>query len=322
MSEKKVKISNIAGLCVKGGRKDNFFFCLLEYFEESNRWFLSSTLQFKGELGMDKDDAIQIWLDKYNIDNLIVNFPLSPPACQTCSLTCPGIKLCPDLSVKEVQLQTDKLLKEDADLHSSHPKSYEEKRVLKDQVKLSKEVIKHNSKDTPSLISRSLRRRLKRGFLPYWNRALDFWVWDNYFDLMLNLFKCSFDSFGNTPLIVMSRFSYIKKHLPKKLEVYEANYQLNLIEFYKAGIISKAQIESLKDIHTAYTARLEILKSIEEKLGIFIYEHDLDLIADHPLAFEAFLLGAVGPNILKNELLELPSWTLPSETRFAIPKFS
>lgn len=320
MTEKKVKISNIAGLCVKGGRKDNFFLCLLEYFEDSDRWFLSSTLQLKGEMGVDKEDSIQNWLNKYKIDKLIVNFPLSYPACKECTLDCPGIKLCPDLSVKEVQLRIDTVLKIDSKLHDEHPKTYENNRILDDQKSFRKDLVKKNP-DEVQLISRPLRRRLKKGFLPYWNRSLDFWIWSKYFDQMHSFFKSSFDSFGNTSLMVLSRFSYMLRQFPKKLKIYEANAQVNLIELYMAEIITKDHIKDLQDIHAAYDARVDILKNIEKKLGIFIYNNDLDLIADHPLAFEAFLLGVVGTNIINGNYEKLPSWTLPVKSRFIVPKF-
>lgn len=320
MNKTNKNISNIAGLCVKGGRKDNFFLCLLEYFEDSNRWFLSSTLHFKNEMGTGRDDAIKNWLEKYNIDKLIVNFPLSNTACEDCQLECPGINLCPDLNVKEVQFKMNASLETDSNLHKKHPKTYEEMRVLNDQEEIGKALIKKNF-DTTGMISRAYRRRLKKGFLPYWNRTLDYFIWNKYFDLMLDFFKTSFDSFGTTSLMVMSRFTYMKKHFSKDMKIYESNANLNLLELYKAGIISNHDLEDLDNAHTAYEARVSILKKIEQNLGIFIYEHDVDLIADHPLAFESFLLGAVGVNIINGKYSKLPNWTSPDKTRFIIPNF-
>ena len=49
---------NIAGMSMKGGKKDNFFFCLLEYFPKKERWFLNSLLQVK-EHQEDEDDVIR-----------------------------------------------------------------------------------------------------------------------------------------------------------------------------------------------------------------------------------------------------------------------
>jgi len=42
---------NVAGMSLKGGRKDNFYFCLLEHYPEKDRWFLRSLLHVKDEEG-------------------------------------------------------------------------------------------------------------------------------------------------------------------------------------------------------------------------------------------------------------------------------
>ena len=49
---------NIAGMSMKGGRKDNFFFCLLEHFDDGDRWFLRSLLQVKDEEDLAGDEGI------------------------------------------------------------------------------------------------------------------------------------------------------------------------------------------------------------------------------------------------------------------------
>ena len=92
---------------MKGGRRDQFYFCLLEYFENEERWFLKSLLQVKDEEGMSGDDAIRSWIEKYDVWQMVLDFPLSQPACATCLLDCPGAALCPEPSVKEVRRQME-----------------------------------------------------------------------------------------------------------------------------------------------------------------------------------------------------------------------
>ena len=88
---------------MKGGRKDNFYFCLLDHFEESNRWFLKSVLQVQDDDEVkDGDDAIRSWIDKFEIRNLVIDFPLTRPACYDCELECPGISKCPVPEVEYV----------------------------------------------------------------------------------------------------------------------------------------------------------------------------------------------------------------------------
>ena len=44
-----MKRENIAGMSIRGGRRDNFYLCLLEYYQESDRWFLGSLLPVRDE---------------------------------------------------------------------------------------------------------------------------------------------------------------------------------------------------------------------------------------------------------------------------------
>ena len=73
-------------------KKENFFFCLLQFFEDSNRWFLSSVHQVKEEDDLDRDEPVTLWVEKYGLTQLVVDFPLSRPPCDTCELKCPGTR--------------------------------------------------------------------------------------------------------------------------------------------------------------------------------------------------------------------------------------
>ena len=304
---------------MKGGRNDNFYFCLIEYYSDSGRWFLKSLLPVKDEDALDNDEAIRAWIHNFDVKQLVVDFPLSKPACETCDLECPGAINCPDNSITTVREKIRDLLNEDQKLINSNPKKYEQERNKSDEVVYNRDIF---SKETSHhLLSRSFKRKLKKGFLPYWNRTLDFWVWKYYYDQILDTFNTSFDSFGNVSLMILSRFSYIKRHFPKALELFEANEQIILIELLRSKIILKKDIELMSDIDLGIEARLDLIKKIENKLDIFIYNHDLEILVKNPRAFDSFLLALAGQNVLQKKNRELPDWTKPAETKFIIPNF-
>lgn len=310
---------NIGSLSMKGGRNDNFYFCLIEFYPESQRWFLKSLLPVKDEEALDNDDAIRAWIYNFNVKQLVVDFPLSQPACLRCELECPGAQLCPEPSVKMAREKIKDLLNEDQKFINQNPKKYEQERNKADEIVFNRNIFEKETHH--HLLSRSFKRRLKKGFLPYWNRALDFFVWKYYYDQILELFNTSFDSFGNTSLMILSRFGYIKRHFPKNLELFEANAQIIIVELLRAKIILKKDIELLSDIELGTEIRLDVIKKIENKLDIFIYNHDLEILVKNPRAFDSFLLALAGQNILKEMSLPLPAWTNPESTRFIIPQF-
>lgn len=310
----------VAGLSMKGGRKDNFYFCLLDHFEESNRWFLKSVLQVKDDDEVqDGDDAIRSWIEKYEIDNLVIDFPLTRPACYDCELECPGISKCPVPEVEYVRNQAQDILDKDMELLEKHPKGYERDRNIDDLFDYSRDIF--DKWPVEHLLSRSFKRRLKKGFLPYWNRPLDFWIWCFYHDQLLKLFKTTFDSFGNTSLMVVSRFSYMKRHFPKNLSMHEANVNLILIELIRSKVLLVKNIVNMSDLELGVEARLDIIKKIESKLNIFIYDHDLDILVKNPRAFDSFLLAIAGQRKLLNQIINPPEWTDPLKTNFILPAF-
>jgi hypothetical protein len=310
---------NIGSLSMKGGRNDNFYFCLIEFYPESQRWFLKSLLPVKDEEALDNDDAIRAWIYNFSVKQLVVDFPLSQPACLSCELECPGAPVCPEPSVKAAREKIKDLLNEDQKLINLNPKKYEQDRNKADEIVFNRNVFEKETHH--HLLSRSFKRRLRKGFLPYWNRALDFFVWKFYYDQILELFNTSFDSFGNTSLMILSRFGYIKRHFPKTLELFEANAHIIIVELLRAKIILKKDIELLSDIELGTEIRLDVIKKIENKLDIFIYNHDLEILVKNPRAFDSFLLALAGQNILQNKTLKMPSWTHPESTKFTIPQF-
>ncbi|MGK0367731.1 MAG: hypothetical protein ACI9QD_000869, partial [Thermoproteota archaeon] len=310
---------NIAGMSIGGGKRENFFFCLLEHFPDQNRWFLTALNQVKDEEVSDSDEAIRSWIKEFDLKKLMIDFPLTKPPCELCQLECPGTEKCHNEVVVNVRTQIELLLSEDKENHDFHPKTYEREREVDNQVYYSRDEFFKESTD--HMLSKSFKRKLKKGFLPYWNRPLDVWIWQKYYDQLLSLFKVSYDSFGNTSLMLMARFKYLLRHFPGDLAFFESDVRLTLLELYRSGIISKNHIMNLQDLEQAVFARLEIIKCIEDKLGIFIYEKDKQVIARKPRAFDSFLLAIAGQRELMNEIISIPKWTQAHNANFIIPHF-
>lgn len=313
-------MKNVAGMSLGGGRKENFFFSLLEYYPEKKRWFLKSLHQVKDEEIRDRDEIITSWVEAYGLTQLVVDFPLSRPPCEeSCLSSCSSAKECPRESVITVREEMQKLLDEDSHLHTRNPKKYEQDRVTSLEVDYSKNLLKKNTDE--HMLSRSFKRKLRKGFTPYWHRPIDFWVWKNYYDQLLEVFKISYESFGNVSVMLLARFSYLLRHLPKNLTMYESNVPICLLELYRARIVSKSLLLQLFDIELASVAREQIIINIEKHMGIFIYENDLDTIMKNSQAFESFILSVVGQRMLMNGLREIPDWGNSDGGNFIVPDF-
>ena len=310
---------NIAGMSMKGGRKDHFFFCLLEYFPKKERWFLDSILQVK-QHQEDDDDIIRKWVDRFSLKNLVLDFPLDFPPCYDCQLSCPGLNHCPQENVTTIRNKIIHLLEDDKKMKENNPKRYEQERNKVDQFDYSRDIMNYPSDE--HILSRPFKRRLKKGFLPYWNRPLDFWVWTKYFDQQLEIFKTSFDSFGKASLMILSRFNYLKRHFPKDLLLFEGNVQIALLELLKAKIITRKEVEGLSLFEEGARYRSQIIKQIEKKLNLFIYGSDLEVLESDSRAFESFILALTGQRIQMGQLEQLPTWTFAERSHFVVPLFS
>lgn len=310
---------SIAGMSLGGGRKENFFFCLLEFFPDKKRWFLTSLRQVRDEEEMDRDEAITSWVDNYKLHRLVVDFPLTKPMCESCQLDCPGTAACSHPVVENVRSQMKSLLEEDSELVDKNPKRYEQNRNEDDLVHHTRSAL---YKETHAhILSKPFKRKLKKGFLPYWNRPIDFWIWKYYYDQILSLFNISYDSFGNVSVMLMHRFHYLRRHLPRDLSMYESSSHIVLIELYRSKIISKKNLAELDDMDMAPLARVQISKAIEKKLGVFIYEKDLELIAKNPKAFDSFLLALAGQSLLKGKVKDIPCFEDKQDPMFLAPSF-
>jgi len=261
---------------------------------------------------MHGDDAIRTWIEKFGLGGLVVDFPLNMPFCQTCSLNCPGVDRCPVPEVGQVKDVLLKILRDDTDLIKKAPKTYERERIKFEQ---------RTSSPTQPILSKSFKRRLKKGFLPYWNRAIDLWIWIKYYDGLLDFFDYSYDSFGSTSLMILSRFSYLKRHFPSNLNLYEGNTRVTLLELFKAGYIQKIDLQKLMDLEEGAKGRELILKKIEKHLNIFIYDTDMEILLENPRAFDSFLLAVTGQAFHMKKINTIDIWALNDQAAFVAPSF-
>ncbi|MCO4793257.1 MAG: hypothetical protein KC493_06085 [Bacteriovoracaceae bacterium] len=312
-----LETKNIAGMSLKGGKKNQFFFSLLEYFEDQERWFLKSLLQVRDEKEMHGDDAIRSWIDKYQLKQLVVDVPLSYPAYHEQSKV--HLQKEQESVAKVLQMMED-FIKEDERRRVSNPKKYEQERNIDDTFNFHKDVM--SKEPHVHILTRSFKRKLKKGFVPYWNRTVDFYIWMYYYDQLLDLFNVSYDSFGNTSLLNQFRFDYLRSHFPSSLELFEGNFQIALIELLRSGIILNKDIQGLSDLEEVVEARFDIIEKIETSLNIFIYDHDLEILVKNPRAFESFILSVIGQNSQLEKNRKLPEWALPERTKFLVPSFS
>jgi hypothetical protein len=317
MSENKI---NIAGVSLKGGRRDQFYFSLLEYYPNNQRWFLRSLLHVSDDESTDGNEAIKNWIDDHHITKLVVDTPLSLPPCHTCQLECPGISQCCAPEVAEVQKRIADVLSRDEALIKANPKGYERERVKDQGFKHLRDDLQKTPVDP--LLSRSFKRRLKKGFLAYWNRPIDYWVWKYYYDALLSLFKHSYDSFGTSSFMVLSRFNYLKKHFPSFLQVYEGNVLICLTELLRSKILMKKDLLHLNDFEGSEQSRLTIIREIEQHFKLFIYDKDLELLVKTPRAFDSFILSVIGLQALAGQVRPLPKWVGSDQSSFLVPYFS
>lgn len=315
----KDKKVSVAGMGLGGGKKENFFFCLFEYFPDKKRWFLTSLKQVRDEESLDRDEAIMSWVEGYQLKQLVVDFPTTNPHCDHCDLKCPGTKHCHHPIVVDIRTQIDELLGHDKRLFEEHPKSYERARLEGERDHYLKDAF---DKETHShYLSKSFKRKLKKGYLPYWNRPIDFWVWKHYYDQILSVFDISYDSFGNISTMLLKRFHYLLRHLPGELKIYESHTPIVLLELYRSKIIRRKHLVELQDIELGPLARIEIIRAIEKMYQLFIYEKDFELLVKNPKAFQSFLLAIAGQSLVLDKVRSIPNFGEKEDPKFIAPHF-
>ncbi|MCB9091638.1 MAG: hypothetical protein H6621_08610 [Halobacteriovoraceae bacterium] len=307
-----MKKNKIAGIGVGSGKKDSFYFCVLEHFEKEKRWFLKTCQKLNEFQYPETEDSILSWVKDFELETIVVDFPLSMPTCSTCKLDCPGSSLCPVEGVVKAREEIKEQLDRDHELYEKNPKKYEHERLKAEQI---------GEKSSEILLTRSLKRKLKKGFVPYWHRTIDLWVWLHYHDELLYYFQTSFDSFGQDSMVQILRFQYLARHFPDSVELKESNYFLCLLELLKAGIISKRDLGDLRNSDSAPLGRIEILKKIEASFDLFVYEKDRETLLKNPKAFQSFILTVSGIGLLKESIIPVDSWALDLNKSFFVPQF-
>lgn len=296
----------VAGLSMKGGQKENFFLCLIQYFPQYSRWSLTKLSQVK-DYPIGGDNTLKSWVKEHDLRHLVLDFPLEQPACLNCDLVCPGTQDCIDPTIEDIREQISIILKQDEDLYNKDPKHYE-------RLRLKMEMTYTLKQERPQqIISKSLKRRLKKGVTPYWHRGIDLWIWQEYYDIFLSFFKTSYDSLGGSSLMLMNRFEYIKRHLPKSVSLWESDPRLVLLELLGSDIIKERYLRGIGNLDEARISRKAIIKNIEVKLKIFIYESEQQTLEENLKAFDSFLLALSGIFLQKKWLHKLPSWANQSQ---------
>lgn len=304
----------VAGLSMKGGQKENFYLSLIQYFPTYKRWSLTQLSPMK-DYPVAGENTIQYWVKEHDLRHLVLDFPLSPPACLNCTLECPGSDTCIDPSIMALRLEIETLLIIDAKEYEKNPKQYEYERLELEQIQTS------FSKNESRILSKSFKKRLKKGIIPYWHRGIDLWAWVKYYDLFLYFFKTSFDSLGGSSLMLMNRFEYIKKHLSSHLTLWESDTRFVLLEFFIGGVIKERYLRGLGQLDEAHISRKAILKNIEDKLNIFIYEHDQETLETNLKAFDSFLLAIAGVCQQQGWTQPMPEW-MKKQHDFIVPRFT
>ncbi len=269
---------SIAGIGVGSGRKESFYFSVLEFFEKENRWFLKTCQQLREFEYPETEDSLLAWINDFDLSTVIVDFPLSMPPCFDCQLTCPGSIECPELKVVEKRKLIADLLTQDQEKIETNPKKYEVDRI----------------NNSSLLLSKSLKRKLKKGFVPYWNRVVDVDLWIDYHDDLMNYFKKGLSSFGNENSIQVLRFKYLERHFPQNVKVLETNYEVVLIELLRHKVISSKDLSLLGSFDSSDLARESIIKKIEKHFDLFVYEKDRETLIKKPRAFKSLLLTLSG----------------------------
>ena len=219
--------------------------------------------------------------------------------------------------MKKIRVLIDNLIGEDL-LHSSvKPKEYERLRESLKAFDYSRDWLEEKTELPP--LSQPFKRKLKGGFIPFWHRSIDLFIWIGFYDQMLKVLNYSFDSFGHTSMMIINRFNYLTNLLGPSINFYESNINVVLIQLLKNKIIDKNHLNGLRFLdETTIEDKKSLVLSLENNLNLFAYESDiLDLILD-PKMVHAFLLSISGKALIENSIVELPSWC---EEKFIIPTF-
>lgn len=308
----------IAGVYFHSGKTSQFIACVFDYFATGERWILEK-LYFSGDSNIPSNENFEEWVKANNITDIVVNFPISNTICDNCDLECPGEEKCSNTTVVEMKKVISNLLEQDQFFELNNPKEYERARNKQDEYVHQQKV--YSLDKINSLLTKSLKKRLRRGLIPYWNRPIDLYIWENYYDQLIQVFNFSYDSFGHTSLMNLKRFNYLKKHLAY-VNIWEANIYLIFLELLKANYLSPEDLFGMKYVDEfSVSLRKSIVSKIEKNLNIYIKNEDSAVLTFDPRAINAFILSLAGISKVKNNSKQLPQWCLPINKNFIVPDF-
>lgn len=308
----------IAGVYFNSGKGNNFIACIFEHFSTGNRWVLEELYISDESEGFADSKNFEIWTNEKKITDLVFNFPLTETICEYCTLECPGESLCQDETVKSLNEELQRSLEKDQRFEKEFPKDYERARNK------FNEYIHHRGlfPEKSDMLSKSLKKRLRKGFSPFWNRPIDIYIWLNYYDQLHKVFNYSYDSFGHTSLRSMKRFSYQKRHL-SNIKIWESNIYVGLIELLRGELISQEDLLGIKYVDEFSVGfRKNIISKLESNLNLFIKNEDIARLTFDPKAIHAFILSLCGLSKSKGETRSLPDWCERQKNSFIIPDYS
>lgn len=280
----------VAGIHLGGGKKEDFSICLLEYFGKDRRWFVTDLIDVTAakKLKEGNDFFIEVLRQK-KVKYAISSLPLTPPPCFTCTLRCPGQEKCIDPGTMKIRQEIDEFLLSDDKKRKSSPRKYANERLEEKNLKRLKNVKKTND----HFLSKQLKKKMKAGFSPYRHRYLDYYLWQQYHDLLMNYFGYSYESYGSVGSSLFFRMNYLQRHL-KNIKMMEGHVNIYLLELYMANMISKKDLMDYRDFDNRALASHSILKKIEKKYNLFIYRKDYHDIFQENKFFQAFILSLAG----------------------------
>jgi hypothetical protein len=138
---------------------------------------------------------------------------------------------------------------------------------------------------------RSTSKRFKdSGFTPYTQRPIELWVKHHLLRKLPESHRFEIDeTLGGNKAPLTLRMQFLKRHLAGKVRLVEAWPKLTVAMLAQELGISRRVISGYRSLEQGAHAREEILESLAEKKGIFIYERDMRKLAQGLSAFDAFI---------------------------------
>lgn len=318
-SKQHLPTSRVAGISLKSGKKELVYTTIFEHFQSSDRWFLKELKLISIE-DYKLDQELVAYINEMKPEKLIIDIPLTLPPCHGCLLLCPGLNNCGVPEVQTVRKITQELLEHDQKIHELGPKNYEHNRLAMELFDYSKNLFAKETIDP--ILSRSFKRKLKKGFIPYKNRPVDFWVWCRYHDVFLEIFKTSYESIGQISQIGQQRLFYLFRHFSKGTQLYESSPLFLCVELFRANLLVRYDLEKLSDIEFVTNARNKVVQAVLKHFDLFVYDNDMEVILKDARAFEAFLLGAIGIAAQQKKIQNIPDWCGITGEKFLVPLLS